>query len=53
MNIVIRQALESDLASILQLYAQPEIDMGEQLVAKAAEEIFDRIERYPNYHLLI
>jgi|GEM_PF-4964795 len=53
MNIVIRPALKSDLASILQLYAQPEIDMGEHPGANAAEEIFDRIEHYPNDHLLI
>lgn len=53
MSIVIRPALKSDLSSILQLYAQPEIDMGEHLGASAAEAIFDRIEHYPNYHLLI
>jgi GNAT superfamily N-acetyltransferase len=49
----IRQAERADLAGILQLYAQPALDDGEILSEAAAAAIFDRIGRYPDYHLYV
>jgi ribosomal protein S18 acetylase RimI-like enzyme len=52
-NIDIREATEADLPSILDLYAQPEIDDGAVLNAEAAENLFRRIKSYPSYCLYV
>lgn len=52
-EIVIEAATESDLPAILALYAQPEIDDGQQLSPPAAKEIFARINTYPNYTVFV
>lgn len=52
-DIAIRQAHKSELPSIFQLYAQSGVDSDEHLGVEAAEEAFDRIEQYPNYHLYV
>jgi GNAT superfamily N-acetyltransferase len=48
-NLVIRKALKEDLAAILVLYA----DLGDILDVFAAERIFERMQRYPNYALYV
>ena len=49
----IRQATRQDLAGILRLYAQPELDDGRVLPIAEAEAIFARLHRYPDYHLYV
>jgi GNAT superfamily N-acetyltransferase len=49
----IRQAAKADLAAVLRLYGQPELDGGAVLTQAAAEAIFTRMERYPDYHLYV
>jgi GNAT superfamily N-acetyltransferase len=49
----IRQAVESDLPGVLQLYAQPGVNEGRVLTLDAATEIFRRFAAYPNYHLYV
>jgi len=49
----IRQATRADLADILRLYAQPELDDGAVLSVAAAEAIFARMRHYPDYHLYV
>ena len=53
MSVTIRQARQSDLATILALYAQPEIDDGAVLPVAEAEEIFRRFSAYPDYRLFV
>jgi GNAT superfamily N-acetyltransferase len=48
-----RKAVKSDLSAILRLYAQPEMDNGKTLSLSRAEEVFERIQGYPNYHLFV
>jgi GNAT superfamily N-acetyltransferase len=48
-----RQATTADLAGILRLYAQPDLDNGEVLSVPEAEDFFERIARYPDYHLYV
>jgi GNAT superfamily N-acetyltransferase len=48
-----RQATAADLAGILRLYAQPDLDNGEVLSVPEAEDFFERIARYPDYHLYV
>jgi GNAT superfamily N-acetyltransferase len=51
--ITIREAEESDLAGVLALYAQPDIDDGDVLPAKEAESLFKRFRNYPDYTLYV
>lgn len=53
MTIVIREATEADLPSILALYAQPGMDDGQVLALGRAQEILARMDRYPHYKLYI
>lgn len=48
-----RQATSADLVGILGLYAQPDLDNGEVLSVPEAEDFFERIARYPDYHLYV
>ena len=48
-----RIAEKSDLSEILRLYAQPDIDDGKVLSQLEAEDIFERISRYPNYKIYV
>jgi GNAT superfamily N-acetyltransferase len=50
--VEIRPAKREDLASILTLYADLETD-GKVLELPAAESIFERMQRYPNYTLYV
>jgi GNAT superfamily N-acetyltransferase len=51
--LIIRKASESDLAGVLALYAQPELDDGAVLSLADAAEIFRRFNRYPDYALYV
>jgi ribosomal protein S18 acetylase RimI-like enzyme len=46
-----REATRADLPAILRLLAQPEMDNGDTLPLADAERIFERMARYPDYHL--
>jgi len=52
-NLNIRIAEMSDLPAILRLYAQPDFDNGEIPTLDKAEQLFDRIQSYPNYHIYV
>ena len=52
-NVDIQTAQSKDLPEILSLYAQPEIDDGEQLELSAAKKLFERLSSYPNYKIYI
>lgn len=47
-----RVATQADLAEILRLYAQPDLD-GKALSLPEAERLFERIEQYPDYKLYV
>lgn len=49
----VRPAVKSDLPAILRLYAQPQADDGKVLSLQAAEALFDRMQRYPDYRLYV
>lgn len=49
----IRPATEADLAAVLALYGQPEIDDGDILPVAQAAVIFRRFARYPDYTLYV
>jgi GNAT superfamily N-acetyltransferase len=51
LQLVIREATESDLPAVLDLYAQPDLDNGKVLSAEAARRVFGRFALYPDYHL--
>jgi GNAT superfamily N-acetyltransferase len=48
-----RIAKKSDLSEILRLYAQPDLDDGKVLSQLEAENIFERISKYPNYIIYV
>lgn len=50
---VIRPAGVDDLPDILRLYALPEFDDGRMLALDNARQRFDRLQRYPDYHLYV
>jgi ribosomal protein S18 acetylase RimI-like enzyme len=53
MKLVIREAKEADLAQVLSLYAQPEIDDGKVLPLDEARLVFRRLADYPDYRLFV
>jgi GNAT superfamily N-acetyltransferase len=48
-----RPAAAGDLAAVLELYAQPEIDDGDVLSIDEAARIHSRFSRYPDYTLYV
>ena len=52
-SVHIRTAQNRDLPQILQIYSQPGVDDGVMLSLAEAEQIFQRMESYPNYHLYV
>jgi GNAT superfamily N-acetyltransferase len=50
---IIRAAKSADLAGVLALYAQPELDDGDVLPITDAEQILARFARYPDYTLYV
>ena len=53
MNVSIRQATTADLAGVLALYAQPDLDDGKVLSEAEARKIFAQFAHYPNYRLFV
>jgi GNAT superfamily N-acetyltransferase len=51
--IRIREAGASDLAAVLALYAQPDLDEGRVLAIEDARQVFARFSLYPDYHLFV
>jgi GNAT superfamily N-acetyltransferase len=52
-SLTIRKASQSDLAGVLALYAQPEMDDGDVLSVEEASGVLRRFERYPDYALYV
>lgn len=52
-RLIIRKANEGDLAGVLALYAQPELDDGVVLSVEEAAGILRRFDRYPDYALYV
>jgi GNAT superfamily N-acetyltransferase len=52
-GLVIRQADETDIAGILQLYADPAMDNEKVLDLETAQSIFAAMQRVPDYHLYV
>jgi GNAT superfamily N-acetyltransferase len=50
---IIRAAQPPDLAGVLALYAQPDLDDGNVLPVLHAEQILARFARYPDYKLYV
>jgi ribosomal protein S18 acetylase RimI-like enzyme len=48
-----REASKADLPDILRLLAQPDMDDGQVLSLAEAEQVFDRMARYPDYRIYI
>ena len=51
--IEVREATAEDLATVLALYAQPDLDNGQSLLLEDAEAVFDRMRAYPDYRLYV
>jgi GNAT superfamily N-acetyltransferase len=51
--IEVREACAEDLADVLALYRQPELDNGATLSLEDAEALFDRMRAYPDYRLYV
>jgi len=52
-NIVIREACESDLEQVLSLYAQPDLDNGAVLTPEEAARIWRGFADFPDYRLYV
>jgi ribosomal protein S18 acetylase RimI-like enzyme len=53
MQVIIREAGESDLPLILPLYSQLGMDDGSVLTLEEARKLFQRLQSYPDYKLFI
>jgi GNAT superfamily N-acetyltransferase len=51
--IVVRKASAADIAAVLGLYAQPDLDDGNVLPVDQAVALFERFGRYPDYTLYV
>ena len=51
-DLAIRPATRAEVADVLALYAQPDLDR-ETLPLEQAQALFDRIQSYPDYDLMI
>lgn len=52
-DLTIRKANEADLAGVLKLYAQPDLDNGNVLPVEEAAFIWQRFSNYPDYTLYV
>jgi GNAT superfamily N-acetyltransferase len=52
-SLRIRKARAADVAGVLALYAQPEIDDGDVLPVGEASRLLRRFDRYPDYTLFV
>lgn len=53
LKVNIREATDSDLPGILELYKQPDMDNGNILSVEQAQSIFSKIKSYPNYKIYV
>jgi GNAT superfamily N-acetyltransferase len=53
MNVEIRKAVEEDVAAVIDLYAQPDMDNGNVLSLVEAKKLFQKFSLYPSYHLYV
>lgn len=51
--ILCREATKANLPDILRLLAQPEMDDGQTVPLAEAEQVFDRMARYPDYRMYV
>jgi len=49
----VRKATATDIAAVLSLYAQPDLDDGEILTVEQGVALFERFGRYPDYTLYV
>lgn len=52
-TLSIRLAEKTDLPEVLRLYAQPDLDRGQTASLEAAQQFWERIQRYPSYRLFV
>jgi GNAT superfamily N-acetyltransferase len=51
--VAVRKASSADIAAVLRLYAQPDLDDGKVLPVDQAVALFARFGRYPDYTLYV
>jgi GNAT superfamily N-acetyltransferase len=51
--ITLRQASAADIAAVLALYAQPDLDDGKILTVEQGVALLERFSRYPDYTLYV
>jgi GNAT superfamily N-acetyltransferase len=51
--ITVRKASAADIAAVLNLYAQPDLDDGDVLTVEQGVALFERFARYPDYTLYV
>ena len=51
--VLVRRATAADIAGVLALYAQPDLDDGKVLPLDEAVSLFDKFARYPDYTLYV
>jgi ribosomal protein S18 acetylase RimI-like enzyme len=51
--VLVRPASAADIASVLALYAQPDLDDGDVLTLDQAVALFEHFGRYPDYTLYV
>lgn len=49
----VREAVSADIAAVLGLYAQPDLDNGHVLPVDQAVKLFEKFGRYPDYTLYV
>lgn len=52
-QVIMRAAVEADLARVLELYAQPALDDGKRLALEDARRLHARFADYPDYKLYV
>jgi GNAT superfamily N-acetyltransferase len=51
--VLVRKATAADIAGVLALYAQPDLDDGKVLPIEEAVSLFEKFARYPDYTLYV
>ena len=51
--VLVRKAASADIAAVLALYGQPDLDDGKVLPVDEAVALLDRFARYPDYTLYV
>ncbi|MEM9503464.1 MAG: GNAT family N-acetyltransferase [Cyanobacteria bacterium P01_E01_bin.43] len=52
-TLQMRVADVADLPAVLRLYQQPDLDQGQALSLAAATQLFEKIQQYPSYRLVV